>query len=56
MKSYLVLLTLCCALFNCKKSEKQVDNSPKEDTELKALFALMQGSFNSQLQAEADST
>ena len=31
-------------------------NEPKEDTELKELFSLMQGSFNSENQAKQDST
>jgi len=31
-------------------------NEPKEDTELKELFSLMQGSFNSENQARQDST
>lgn len=56
MKSYLVLFVLCCTLLHCKESKKQTETKETEDTELIELFGLMQGSFNSELQAQVDSS
>ncbi|WP_299521577.1 chromophore lyase CpcT/CpeT [Winogradskyella sp.] len=55
MKRLFPFLILATLIFNCKnetKSEPEV----KEDTELKELFALMQGSFNSEIQSQVDSS
>ena len=51
---YKVLLVLSIALLtiSCKNKEAQ----PKVDTELKEVFNLMQGSFNSEAQAKTDTT
>jgi hypothetical protein len=49
MKYYCLLLFFSICLFACQ-------NSPKEDTELNELFSLMQGSFNSEAQAQRDSS
>lgn len=46
------LLLLIVAIAACK----QKTETPKTDKELDELFALMQGSFNSEAQAKADST
>lgn len=52
MKSYFFIFLLSFAFLSCKNDK----NEPKEDTELNELFGLMQGSFNSQIQSEVDST
>ena len=50
-----VFLVIFLALFpSCKKSKEKKEKST--DVELQALFSLMQGSFNSEKQALADST
>ncbi|WP_299227664.1 chromophore lyase CpcT/CpeT [uncultured Psychroserpens sp.] len=51
------LLSVCILLFavSCKNTEKQTEAIIKTD-HLPELFALMQGSFNSEIQAEVDST
>ena len=56
MKKIIVILSIIVLAFNCKNSESK--DIPKEEKvdELKELFALMQGSYNSELQAAADST
>ncbi|WP_187388202.1 chromophore lyase CpcT/CpeT [Seonamhaeicola marinus] len=51
MKKSLFLL-LIVTIVGCKQKEQ----APKIDTELNELFGLMQGSFNSEIQAKADST
>lgn len=51
MKKLSLLIVLILMATACKK-----DSKPKVDTELSELFALMQGSFNSEAQAKADST
>lgn len=67
MKKYLFtlcFLALSISFTSCKEStEKSEENSTETtaetktvDDELEALFAMMQGSFNSAKQAEADST
>lgn len=53
MKRISPFLILLIVFFNCKDNTKP---EVKEDTELKELFGLMQGSFNSEIQAEIDST
>lgn len=49
MSRFLILLLSITFFYACQ-------NKPKEDTELKTLFKLMQGSFNSEEQAKTDST
>jgi len=56
MKPYVLLFLFALAVFSCKNSEKDNNNEPKVDTELNELFALMQGSFNSEVQSQVDST
>ena len=56
MTRYIFILCFAFAIIGCKKSEKQVETEPKVDTELNELFGLMQGSFNSEIQAKADSS
>lgn len=53
MKRFLPFIIISVFIFNCKNETKP---EVKEDQELKELFALMQGSFNSEIQAEIDST
>jgi len=50
------LIVCCCSLLilSCKPTPKK--EVSKEDKELAALFSLMQGSYNSEKQALADST
>ena len=50
MKRLLPFLVLLISVFSCK------NNTKSEDTELKELFSLMQGSFDSELQAQIDSS
>lgn len=49
-KLYFIILTGLFITISCKKTQKE------SDTELKALFSLMQGSFNSEKQSLADTT
>ena len=53
MKHFFPLIIILSLVFNCKNNTK---SEVKEDSELKELFALMQGSFTSEIQAEVDST
>ncbi|NRD24829.1 hypothetical protein HNV10_16365 [Winogradskyella litoriviva] len=53
MKQFLPFIIILLFIYNCKNETKP---EVKEDKELKELFALMQGSFNSAIQAEIDST
>jgi hypothetical protein len=49
MKNLFAITILSLFIFSC-------ENTSKEDLELKELFSLMQGSFNSENQAKQDST
>ena len=53
MKRIISFVIILLVLFNCKNN---TSSEIKEDTELNELFALMQGSFTSEIQAEVDST
>jgi len=53
MKHLLPIIILLSFFYNCKNESKP---EIKEDKELKELFALMQGSFNSEIQAQIDSS
>lgn len=53
MNRTLVLLLVLFSFFNCNNDTKP---EAKPDNELEELFALMQGSFSSAVQAEVDST
>tara|TARA_R110002050_G_scaffold80801_4_gene172824 strand:- start:3441 stop:4067 length:627 start_codon:yes stop_codon:yes gene_type:complete len=53
MKRLLPLLIILLSVLSCKNDAKQ---KVKEDADLKELFSLMQGSFDSSIQAEVDST
>lgn len=48
----LLILSITLFVFSCKKKEAQ----PKIDTDLNEVFNLMQGSFDSEAQAKADTT
>jgi hypothetical protein len=52
MKRLLPLFALILCTFSCKNESVP----PKEDAELKELFSLMQGSFNSEIQSQVDSS
>ena len=56
MKRLLHFLIILITVSSCKNEVKTEVETVKEDTELKELFALMQGSFNSAIQAEVDSS
>ena len=49
MRHFSIVFLISLFIFSCQ-------TQPKEDTELKELFALMQGSFNSETQAKQDSS
>lgn len=53
MKRLLPLLIILISVYSCKNETKP---EVKEDNELKELFALMQGSFNSEVQSQVDSS
>ena len=53
MKQLFLILVLFTLVFNCKN---ETAPEAKEDKELKELFALMQGSFNSEIQSQVDSS
>lgn len=53
MKRFLPFLILIISITSCKNETKQ---ELEEDTELKELFGLMQGSFNSDIQSQVDSS
>ena len=53
MRHSLLLLVISISIFSCKNETKA---KATEDTELEELFALMQGSFNSEIQAQIDTT
>ncbi|SDI15061.1 chromophore lyase CpcT/CpeT [Winogradskyella thalassocola] len=53
MKRLLPFVILLISVFSCKNETKP---EIQEDTELKELFSLMQGSFNSEIQAQIDSS
>jgi len=56
MRLFLIGLT-CLFFISCaEKKEKTTSDIATEDTELKELFNLMQGSFNSEKQSFADTT
>ena len=52
MSRFLLLILVITLSTSCKQKE----SIPKIDQELNELFGLMQGSFNSQIQSEVDST
>ncbi len=52
LSAFIIVLLL---FFSCKKNEIQNNKNSQEDAVLKELFSLMQGSFNSENQARADS-
>ena len=60
MKRLIPLLFIFIVAFNCKNKENQEPTTTstkiKEDTDLKELFSLMQGSYNSEIQSQVDST
>lgn len=56
MKRYLPLLLVLLLFSNCKNDTKPDTVESTEDTELKQLYTLMQGSFNSEIQSQVDST
>jgi hypothetical protein len=53
MKHSIPFLMVFISVFSCKNDTK---NEVKEDTELKELFTLMQGSYNSEIQSQVDSS
>lgn len=58
MKHLIFSLTILITLFSCKNSETTSEDLKQEEkaNHLQALFGMMQGSFNSEIQAEIDST
>ncbi|OIQ28159.1 MAG: hypothetical protein BM564_10560 [Bacteroidetes bacterium MedPE-SWsnd-G2] len=63
MKNTTLILGICLILLNCQNEKKTETNSQEnttkvstEDKDLNRLFGMMQGSFNSEKQASADST
>lgn len=56
MRIFLAGLTCLCFISCAEKKGKTTSEVTTEDTELKELFSLMQGSFNSEKQSLADST
>lgn len=54
MKHLLLVFVVLITFLSCKTEKKSQE--VKKDTELTELFELMQGSFNSAIQAEVDST
>ena len=52
MSRILILLILFTTTLSCKQKE----STPNVDTELNELLGLMQGSFNSEIQSQVDST
>ncbi|WP_299115261.1 chromophore lyase CpcT/CpeT [uncultured Winogradskyella sp.] len=58
MKRLLPFLVLIISFLSCKNDVKTdtTKETIKEDTELKELFTLMQGSFNSEVQSQVDSS
>jgi hypothetical protein len=55
MKHLILSLAIAATLFSCKNSETKPEETVK-DNHLQDLFSMMQGSFNSEIQAEVDST
>lgn len=57
MKRLLTILFTFIVVLNCKNTgESEPIKKIEEDSKLMELFALMQGSFNSEIQSEIDST
>ena len=56
MKHLFLSVVLTVTLFNCKNAETKPEDSKANTNDLEDLFAMMQGSFNSEIQAEVDST
>lgn len=56
MKQKIVFLLLHFVLITSCKQTKTESTTEKDDTDIQELFALMQGSFNSERQSLADST
>lgn len=52
IRKIILTITIVFSIVACKQKEE----TPKIDVELNELFALMQGSFNSEMQSKADST
>jgi len=52
MSRIIILLLVFATVFSCKQKE----TTPKIDSELKELLGIMQGSFNSEIQSQVDST
>ena len=55
MKKFILVIFILAIVYNCKNEHKQDVQSTSEDVELKELFTLMQGSFNSEIQSQVDS-
>ena len=53
MKRFLPFLIIIISIYSCKNETKA---KVKEDSELKELFTLMQGSFNSEVQSQVDTS
>ena len=52
MTRYLLILSILLLSLSCKKSESKSE----VDNELNELFAIMQGSYDSEIQSQVDST
>ena len=55
MKNLILILFIAIVLFGCKTDQQKTEAETKPD-HLPELFALMQGSFNSEIQSQVDST
>ena len=57
MKHLILSLAIVTTLFSCKNAETNSENTKEEKgNHLQDLFGMMQGSFNSEIQAKVDST
>ena len=56
MTRFLPIILILLFVSSCKNESKQVADEPSVDTELKELYGLMQGSFNSEVQSQVDSS
>ena len=56
MKKIILVAFVVTSVLACKKDQKKTSEISKVDTELAELHQVMQGSYNSELQAQADSS
>lgn len=56
MKKIIVLLTILTCIYSCKKDTKKASEISKTDMQLDELYQVMQGSYNSEIQSQVDSS